>query len=130
MITRYLPVLLLLPFLAVGREPAPVQTLSKAGAKPLAFIENKGQVVDQNGKHRDDIDAKMEGNGLIVFVGDGTIHYQWVVNSKDKIQNSESLDQASNIKDQTSSIETYRMDVELVGANKNAQVVRSEQHEY
>ncbi|WP_276134961.1 T9SS type A sorting domain-containing protein [Polluticoccus soli] len=76
MITRYLPILLLLPFFAAGREPGLAET-AKQQAKPLAFIENKGQIVDQYGNHRNGIDAKMEANGLVVFVGGGAIHYQW-----------------------------------------------------
>src|ERR1700749_1720741 len=45
--------------------------------KTLAFIKNEGQITDQNGKQRSDIDYKLNAQGLEIFVGRGAIHYQW-----------------------------------------------------
>lgn len=43
----------------------------------LLFIENKGQVTDQDNKPRPDIDFKLKAPGVDIFVGSGSIHYQW-----------------------------------------------------
>src|SRR4051794_13062479 len=46
--------------------------------KPLSFIENKGQVTDQNHNTRTDIQFRMRAtNGLNIFIGNGAIHYQF-----------------------------------------------------
>ena len=70
-------------------------------SRPKCFIENKGQVTDQYGKPRKDIDAKLETPGLSIFIGPGQIHYQWYRHNGYRI-------------------ETYRMDVMLKGANPDA----------
>ena len=46
-------------------------------SKPLSFIENKGQIIDQHGQRRNDIDYKLETPGMSIFVGNGQLHYQW-----------------------------------------------------
>src|SRR4051812_48692611 len=68
----------------------------------LSFIENKGQITDQYNKPRNDIDYKLDAGGMIMFIGNGQIHYQWnqVDNSKAKSQNSKTGDQISNIQHQ------------------------------
>ncbi len=139
-----------------------------AQPKPLSFIENKGQIVDQHGKHRSDIDFKAEADGMVMFVGDAQLHYQWYrTDSKFKIQNSKGDDipltpfkggmpgfpfEGNNAKspsgdlgvhspfeggvrpsrtgDVDSWMEVYRMDVELIGANKNAELVTEDKQEY
>lgn len=50
-----------------------------AAKRPLAFTENKGQVTDQDGTSRSDIDFKLSAApGLNLFIGKGQLHYQWV----------------------------------------------------
>ena len=45
---------------------------------PLAFIENKGQVMDQNRQQRPDIQFSIKAApGLNIFIGNGAIHYQF-----------------------------------------------------
>src|SRR5690606_16069947 len=81
----------------------------------LSFLENKGQIWDQFQEVRTDIDVKLEtGNGLVIFIGGGTIHYQWT-KSRSQNSNDPSLGQ-----EKEAAIEAYRMDVELLGANRNA----------
>ena len=114
--------------LAVSCLQAKEQGAAPAGihAKaPLSFIENKGQVVDQDGRHRSDIDYKLVADGMVMFIGDGQLHYQWsrLANSKVNSQNSKTSDPAS-------STDFYRMDVTLLGANKNAKVVAEEAQAY
>jgi hypothetical protein len=86
----------------------------KAGRSAMAFIENKGQVKDQYGNRRTDIDFKVTDAGIGVFIGDGRIYYQWAAPA-----------QASSKKEhvQSPAMVTYRMDVALIGANKQAKVI-------
>ena len=89
--------------------------------KELLFLENKGQVTDQNGQSRTDIQYSISAAaGLNIFIGSGAIHYQFskiddVIACAPKDEESYTL---------------YRMDVELAGANKNATVVAAEQQTY
>ena len=69
-LTHFLLYLLLATHVCAKETPAP-----SANAQ---FIENKGQNTDQHGTERRDIDAKIEANGVTMFVGDGEMHYQWV----------------------------------------------------
>ena len=112
-----------------GAIPA---AMNGAAGKSLAFIENKGQVTDQYGRQRADIDYKLEGAGVVMFAGSDALHYQWNRNSGNP--NSEILNpkQALNSKSQilNSRTETYRLDVELLGANKNAQVIAEDKQAY
>lgn len=71
------------------------------------FIENKGQVKDQYGKPRNDVQFILRAEGLNIFIGNGSLHYQFARN--------QSQGQASDI---------YRLDVALVNANMNAVVTR------
>ncbi len=139
-----------------------------AQPKPLSFIENKGQIVDQHGKHRSDIDFKAEAGGMVMFVGDAQLHYQWYRdNAKGKSENVKNDDiplapfkggmlgspfEGNNAKspsgdlgvhspfeggvrqsrtgDVNSRTDIYRLDVELIGANKNAELVTEDKQEY
>ncbi len=119
-----------------------------AQPKPLSFIENKGQIVDQHGKHRSDIDFKAEGDGVVMFVGDAQLHYQWYRdNAKGKSENAKEDDiplapfkggmlaspfEGNNAKSPSGDlgVEVYRLDVELIGANKNAELVTEDKQEY
>jgi hypothetical protein len=83
----------------------------KANNSSLVFIENKGQIIDQNGKHRKDIDFKLAGKGLNIFIGDGQIHYQFAKKEGEKLN-------------------SYRLDVILVDADKNAELVTEDKQEY
>ena len=70
----------------------------------LVFVENKGQITDQFQKTRKDIDFKVDGSGVNVFIGSGQIHYQWTeqkgINEKLKTT-------------------IYRLDAVLLNTNKN-----------
>lgn len=99
----------------------PFQLCAKTGdaekfntSSAIYFIENKGQITDQNHNHRKDIDFKMPATrGLNLFVGAGHMHYVWSKNLKPAIENEE--------EPTVSKVAVYRLDVELVGANKNIQ---------
>ncbi len=101
----------------------------------LQLIANRGQVTDQHGELRPDIDAKAEYNGVTMFVGDGQLHYQWTktsprpspkereINPNDEIPNSKSGRTVTSTSERPGEVSIYRMDVTLVGANKNVQPV-------
>jgi uncharacterized protein YjdB len=98
---------------------------------PLSFIENKGQITDQDRKERHDIQFSLKAaGGLAIFIGDGAIHYQF---SKDN--NSGSQPSMEDIKGHKSkpvaiTFTMDRMDVELVGANKNTQIITEQKQGY
>jgi len=106
----------------------------------LFFIENKGQITDQNGSARNDIQFRLAAtNGLNIFIGDGAIHYQF--NKCDNPQSSkyarkrfpDAKSHAENYgaEGADGTMDTmYRMDVELVGANKNARVIAEGKQNY
>jgi len=98
---------------------------STHGKRQLNFIENKGQVTDQFGEARSDIDFKIvAGNGLNIFIGKGAMHYQWV-----KPLPAAHARRATGADFKTTAapadnepLEMYRMDVELLGTNPDATI--------
>lgn len=112
--------------LSLFARTMPQQSAPLPGA-PLSFIENKGQIKDQNHNLRTDIDYKLDAQGLNIFFGDGQIHYQW---SKESGMHEIPVPQNAGHKPQYHTYDMYRMDVTLVGANKNAQAIREEQQQY
>ena len=79
-------------------------TLVKRAQAKHSFIENIGQVTDQNNNLRHDIIAKYSGNGLNIFLSNSGIHYQFSTEN-----------------------ELYRMDVKLIGANPSARISKEKQ---
>ena len=93
-------------------------------AANIAFTENKGQITDQYRRERRDIDFKVASQGFNVFIGDGQLHYQW---TKMNGQTGASLlQQVKATGSANITTETYRMDVTLIGANKNAVAITSD----
>lgn len=76
------------------------------------LVENVGQIKDQFGAMRNDIDFKLPGDFFNVFIGSGAIQYQWIQAS-------------SKNNDGPASLQTYRMDMQLIGANHDAVVSKS-----
>ena len=95
-----------------------VKTLNAQGLqKPLCFVENKGQVKDQDNNPRNDIQYKLSSPGMNLYVGNGQLHYQF--------QKTEGGASSADAK-----MTSYRMDVTLVGANSNAKVISAEEQAY
>ena len=84
--------------------------------KPLSFIENKGQVVDENSKPRHDIQYKLSTVGMNLYLGSGKLYYQF--------RKAEGKTPA------TTTVSMYKMGVTLVGANPNAKAVAGEEQPY
>jgi len=108
------------------------------GGAPMCFIENKGQVTDQYGNGRPDIQYRLAaGAGLNIFIGNGAIHYQFSKPRRlgaaapkrgfPKMPGGRALkNDSAGEKD----YELYRMDVMLEGANPAAVAEASEGQEY
>jgi len=104
---------------------------------PFSFVENKGQVTDQHGTSRADIDYRLELPGMNVFVGDGQLHYQWNKMpvlpeiSKELPPHEYRKKQRENLEwYKKQKIESYRMDVVLLGANTSVAPVAEEKQDY
>lgn len=99
---------------------------------PLSFIENKGQVTDQSHNSRHDIQFIIKAApGLTVFIGCGSIHYQF--SKSDNLSAGKQDSKNSGAKFETAGPVAFtmdRMDVELIGSNKNAKVVSEGKLEY
>lgn len=90
-------------------KPSPAQQAPSVSSSSV-FIENKGQVIDEFKHARNDIQYAVSLQGINAFIGTGAIHYQW----------SRKNETGDNLFD------IYRLDVELEGANPNAEVVTSD----
>ncbi|MBL7717995.1 MAG: SBBP repeat-containing protein [Flavipsychrobacter sp.] len=88
----------------------------------LLFIENIGQVTDQYYQHRPDIDFMIRGGGINVFVGDGQIHYQFMSFERETNVDRHELKKTP--------VKTHRIDVELLGANRNSPMIREQKNQY
>src|SRR5688572_13669026 len=104
----------------------PVLAFSHTGikAKDLSrflFVENKGQVTDQYNNQRKDIDFRLQSPGVNVFIGNGKIHYQWAKIAPYPPERGMQVKPPSSPGEDRRGYKTYRMDVELVGANPNAE---------
>ena len=107
--------------------------VDKNAMKPagLSFIENKGQVRDQNREPRTDIQFSLKAaGGLTIFIGDGAIHYQFSKPDKEVAKTSKQDMMNPDRKPEQVTYTMDRMDVELVGANKHAQVITEQKQEY
>jgi len=96
-------------------KDAALNDVQKGLSQSHGFIENKGQVTNQYNKVRTDIQYDLKRPGISLFLSAGEIHYQFNNISGDSKH-------AKN--------KAYRMDVALVGANKNAKPIASEIGEY
>ncbi len=106
----------------------------------LLFMENKGQVTDQFSKPRTDVDFSLKASaGLNIFIGNCFIHYQF--SKCDKAQASKPSksrlsipglhsEDPENGEADHSTYTMYRMDVQLIGANKNAKLITEQEQGY
>ncbi len=103
----------------------------------LYFIKNEGQIIDQYHNLRNDIQFSLHSKGTSIFVGSGSLHYQF---SKSNFENQKITTSTQNksifksgleIKNiRPANIETYRIDVTLLGANKYADVITEDPQNY
>lgn len=119
-----------LPFYVQAKNASAKESalMQKAKSHPV-FVANVGQITDQYGNRRSDIDFKFTNGGLNVFIGRGGLHYQWnrerknsaPVNTEDRFGIEEHEHDTSD---------SYRLDIMLENANKNAILTTGELQPY
>ena len=88
----------------------------------LYFVENIGQIIDQYGQARKDIQYALHVPGMDIFIGNGQLHYQFS-------QEATSPDAVAFLPkkaDEMQQVNTYRLDVSLAGADIHAFVLAEE----
>jgi len=135
-------------FVCLNKGTAQSVSHLPATAQNLYFVENKGQIKDQHANPRNDIQYAIQAPGITVYIGNGQLHYQFskkiscgdeqgtfpgvpvypMNNPTGNAYLPLSIPEIAN--NSSSDIETYRMDVELIGANKHAKVISGEQQAY
>lgn len=116
-----LPIMAGLTFCAPNASAKSGNPDAVSGAiKTVNFIENKGQITDQNHVYRSDIDFKLSSQkGISIFIGNSTIQYQWAAPLTKPSVNSTST-----------AIKMYRMDVNLIGANPHATIIADQEQSF
>lgn len=131
--------LFLFATLAATVFSATAKTNPVRNANSLSFIENKGQIKDQEGAPRNDIDFVLPAQGMNIFIGNGQLHYQFtkvvVTNAHQpgtyiKPEFRRSQDEDRYLEPMTADIHTYRLDVELIGAHITQPVTGKQQMYY
>lgn len=98
---------------------------------PLAFTRNIGQVHDQYRNPRNDIQFSVAATGgLNIFIGNGELHYQFSKAEKLPFQPLKGNRKHRQEIDAPQQYSMYRMDVTLIGANKNAEIVTEGEQAY
>jgi len=135
--------LLLLPIAFFFALVLPVkgQTISKTkqqgrfSARPLTFIENKGQITDQYGNTRTDVQYKTGSGGVSIFVGNGQLHYQFSRAQPKTVADVTAMQhlpfRGRGLIDTTPTMyDMYRLDMTLEGANPQAQAIAADKQAY
>ena len=98
----------------------------------LSLTENKGQITDQYGQPRNDIQFKTRGNGVSVFVGNGHLHYQFSkannTGYKADLKSAHSLLREHDTA--ATACQMYRLDMTLEGANPDATMIADDKQAY
>ena len=114
--------------------------LYKYKGTPLVLLENKGQITDQYGKPRGDIQFKTGGKGVSVFIGKGKLEYQFCnrdagcnIKYKDEMQSGlRGKPFKKRAVPDTAGIhyQMYRLDMELLGANQTSEPIAEDLQDY
>ncbi len=90
----------------------------------LRFTENAGQVADLQGNPRPDILFTAHSRGVKLFVSHTGIHYQFTRTFEKTTEKSDKALTAKFEHAEIDSTQFYRMDMQLVGANANATIIK------
>jgi len=104
----------------------------------MCFIENKGQVTDQYGKKRGDIDYKITASpALNIFIGNGAIHYQFSKPAAPHDVETQCIASLPHTRNTSFSsgedrreVSMYRLDMVLEGANPHAHAIAKQPQRY
>ncbi len=145
---KTLIILLCVFFITICPNKIHAQNCTALTSSSLYFIENKGQIKDQYAHPRNDIQFSLRANGMNFFIGNGQLHYQFshresnsrhistpgkavaIMKNISAAWNDQLTDNKPEEADLNECNSTYRMDVELMGANKNIEVIASEPQAY
>src|SRR5690606_39964695 len=94
---------ILLSSFVMARSPK----LSSFEAQAFAFRKNKGQIRDQQGRPRQDIDFVLQTPQMTLYIGNGQLHYQFVQKTPNSTLPAKHFQVAPE------SIQISRIDVEL-----------------
>src|SRR5690606_18255848 len=94
----------------------------------------KGQIRDQQGNPRTDIDFVLQSRAVTVYIGDGALHYQFIKPLQDD-STTYSRENPPKHYQVSPGFVTSRLDVELQDANKDASIIteapeQAEMHYY
>ena len=89
--------------------------------KKVCFVENKGQIRDQYGNSRHDIDYMLRGSGFTLYVANGELHYQFTKKQIDPADAINIFKRPTTKGDEK--IDAYRLDVQLLNANNKAELI-------
>lgn len=95
----------------------------------LVFIENAGQVTDQYGNPRSDISYRLSAPCINMFIGNGTITYQWNKTTEPRADMQQILLPGYNTHANFTT-EYCRLEMELVGADEKVIPVSSGKSNY
>jgi hypothetical protein len=124
------PFLALLPFSAFAKNELSSQQQQWLQKRDLCFTENKGQISDQDGNARPDIQYKIRASkGLSIFIGNGQLYYQFAKPQTTPPVNHDLLADECH-ESEPVLFDMYRLDVTLEGSNKQAEVVADEKQQY
>ncbi len=109
-------VLLAVTALAIN-PPTPIE-----GAAPFVFLENKGQILDLTGAPQPEILFMARSKSLNVYIAADGLHFQF---ERQTPQNDRSVEPRQDRLANADSIEvtTYRVDMHLLGANPQPEVI-------
>lgn len=103
----FLVIMLLLTYSGQGKS------IAAWNNRGLVLTENKGQITDQCGAPRNDIQYYITTGKFNIFIGNNAIHYQWNVDDS-RLDNTTAF---------AHDINTYRLDMRLQNANPDVQVI-------
>ena len=113
-------------------DQALLEKYSKA-SQPILFLENRGQITDQHGSLRRDVLFMAKSNGFKIAVKGNGLSYQFdktnggaALNDRRKAMS----DDPTKFETTPTVAETYRVDMQLVGANPQPKVERLNKSEY
>jgi hypothetical protein len=114
----------------VGLCAQPVK-VPKKSKRDYCFVENKGQIKDQYGAVRNDVQYALLADGLSIFIGNGQIHYQFIERAHTHLPRLTRQQEQFHRQLKDSVVcSAYRVDVALAGANKQAAAIAEEQQPY
>ncbi|MBS1779562.1 MAG: SBBP repeat-containing protein [Bacteroidetes bacterium] len=96
----------------------------------VSFIENVGQMIDENYVPREDIDFRLQGTAVNMFVSNHGLQYVWTKASTIESISSGRLSDIKGSRSNATAFDLYSLYVDMVGANPNARPEVAEQISY